>query len=423
MKKILITIIMLIMMVNIVSAKDYYIDAKSVLLSTVIPLKENGTATDNYRAIFDLNYAQKLNDIGIFGGENNTWWKYDYRIWMSVAPRLPQGAVYWEIQPSTPCSYNPYATCPDFNMEQALDTDYIDENNVNFIALPYVLSSCTFDCNYEGDPSICEEDDGGVEGYDEFIIDYHKYYKWNCIEGETPYKCENYAISDVLDTWPYESEELKPIGSEDYVKDGGTTEMLIKLDTQIREDKVFQCPTGTNPEKIRWSCTLRPDFRSRRTSITDAPYDSDINPTGWTFDDVFKSFTPVGETNQDIKWSQCFKVNESDVSYDAYNVTIEQAMSSTGIQYTGGQKLTLTELDKVVLSKQKLINNKKQDLINKNTAQIQIIGFADIIANVFILIWYIITASLLIGMFFVQIPKFFSKLIDVFKEFTRIKKY
>lgn len=425
MKKIILVIIILILMINnVIAARNYYINAKSVVLSTVIPLKDNNnTATGEYRAIFDLNYAQELADIEQFGQEGSEWWVYNYTIWMSVAPRLPENGVYWEIQPSTPCDYNPYNECPNFNLQQTLDEEWIDENNVNFITIPYVLARCEFDCNYEGDPNTCISDDGGTQGYDEFIMDYHQYYKWNCIEGETPYKCENYAISDVLDTWPYQEPDLKPVGSKDYIDNDGTIEMWIKLDTQIREDSVFKCPIGTTPDKVRWSCTLRPDWRSRRNSITDAPYNPEINPNGWVFEDIYPFFTPIGETEKDVEWSQCFKVNNTDVSYDAYNVTVEQAMSSVGVPYIGGNMITLTEFDKIVINKQRLINNKKQDLINKNTFQIQMIKFVDIVANIFMLIWYIITAALLVGLFFIQIPKFFITVIDIFKEFMKIKKY
>jgi len=421
----IITMIMLVLLINVVSAADeYYIDAKSILLSTVIPLKDSDDqATGEYRAIFDLNYAQELLDINTFGSGNNSWWQYDYRIWMSVAPQLPEDGVYWEIQAGAPCDYNPYNECPEFHMQDTLDEEWIDDNNVNFITLPYVLANCEFDCNYEGDPNTCISDDGGTDGYDEFVLDYHQYYQWNCIEGETPYKCENYAISDVLDTWPYQDPNLEPQPSPDYLEDSGTTDMWIKLDTQLREDMVFTCPGEIDPSKVRWSCTLRPDWRSRRNSITDAPYNPTINPDGWVFDDIFPYFTPIGNTNQDVEWSQCFAVNDTDVSYDAYNVTVEQAMSSAGIPYMGGEVITLTEFDKLVISKQRLINNKKQDLMNKNSFQVQLLRFTDIIANVFIFIWYIITAAILVSLFFIQMPKFFATLLEIFKEFMKIRKY
>jgi len=424
MKRIITIIMMMLLITTFASATFSYIDGKSIMLISVKPLKEEtSTASNNYRAIFDLNYVNAYDLPNIYGDPNITWFIYPYRVWFSSSGlQHPGDYVYWEIQPSTPCDYNPYNTCPEFNLNQTLDPSYIQQNNLNFISLPYVLASCTFDCNYTGNPATCNDDHTGTQGVDKFTIDYNGYYKWNCVQGETPYKCEGYTISDVFGlNPPAPFERFAATKSNNYA---GDVPNFMKLDTQIREDRVFTCPK--NSGKVRWSCTIRPDWRSRRQNITDAPYDAKLNPDGWTFNNIFSSLKPsivTYLTDKDYELDRCFKINNSNASFEGYNVTIEQALSSAGIKYTGGEVITLSDFDKIVIGKQRLINQKKQDLMNKNSFQLQILNFVDVVSNMFILIWYIVVAALLSGLMFRQIPDFFTRVINIFKEFTRLKKY
>jgi hypothetical protein len=343
----------------------------------------------------DLNYLQGTASISDLGVEGTDYFIYYINNWYS-SPYINLGGdyVYYEIQP---------------------EDDEIQFESTNFLGLPFYIQSCTIDCDYTGNINSCESD-----GNEDAFFDY-----------------SNVKITG--------NQDIVNLNGNEYTNDTFSeleaTPKYLQTPGKVRTSIQHTCKRSDDSVKnVRISCNLAPNPMYRHSSATD---------DSWKYSDIIPDKFPDSLSNKN-GFTDCssVRVNMSANTFNPYNWTVVEMQDTVGhgtmckdiVNADGdvvGQNCVNTDnkvidvinenLNKVYTGqnfvKQIQSNNELKELESRYAFQYKILGFVDSVASIILLLYYIVILSVISGILLVKVPGTFRTIINVFKEFGKLRRY
>jgi len=375
--------------------------------------------------ILDLNFnggtisPQGFVDMGAecFNYQFNNWYSSKY-IDLSETINGQRG-FYYEIQPLDPeavylCRADDNAPqiekdlCANFGWDSKEECRSIGDGStcswdpynkyqsVNYLGLPFYISQCHVDCDYNGLTDECSNDGDITATFD---------YRSNEAR-------KGLGIVDLSGIFGYGliSSELE--NNPGYLYTEGRVRTNINYDCNWED--------GEEHNVAVW-CELAPNLAYRHNSADDK---------NWSYEEIIPDAF-LGYTFNDRGITDCTitTINMSDNSFNPYNHTVSDINDFLGIGYDGNAN-AVDDINNAYSSysathnviNQIKSNNELVELNNRLSWQRTIITIIDIISTLMTLVYYVFIVAVLIAIFLYDIPLTFRLILDILRKATQVRK-
>ena len=370
------------------------------------PNREDYGLLDFY---IDLNYINGAVPPTELGTRGVDWHVYYFNNWYSSKYIDLSDGAYFEITPLDPDAYviceskDEYADyygisvlCSEHSSEaECVSDDRCEWNvrnnfqSVNFLGLPFYLHKCYVDCDYHGSESDSCFPDGDYDVvYDFSKSDYKDIINLN----------GNAWLNDTYS-------ELAT----------GATPGYLLTQGKVRADIKHYCswPKDGSVKNAQIICELAPNLYYRHISAEDK---------SWTYEDIVPTaFSGYDFNKANIQVCTGVTVNMSVSQYSPWGVNFSEGLGTDELWEKVDEGVK-NFYGSPGLVKQYRSNSEVTDLSNRLGWQMNVINVVDVVASMALLIYYVVVLSAVIGILLVKFPNVLRKILNVFKEFTKVRR-
>jgi len=367
------------------------------------PNREDYGLLDFY---IDLNYINGAVPPSELGVEGVDWYVYYFNNWYSSKYIDLSDGAYFEITPLDPrwsrmCVakedtpfFSYYFICYEITNQTLCEAEEYCEwqvkdifHSTNFLGLPFYLHKCYVDCDYQGSEDASCVPDGDYDA----VYDFSK----------SEYK-------DIINlngnAW------LNNTFSELYATPGYLlTQGVVRANIKHR----CEWPRDGSVRNAQIVCELAPNLYYRHSSAED---------TSWTYEDIIPgAFPGYGFNDRKIQVCTGLTVNMSVSQYNPWDANFSVGLSDEELWEKTDEGIK-DFYGSPGLVKQYKSNLEVVDLRNRLEWQMSVIDVIDVFSGFALLIYYVVVLSAVIGVVFVKFPGLLRKILNTFKEFTKVRR-